>query len=101
MAPSNLRRIVLDVLKPHEPPLPYLASELAQLPVEFGVSGVNITLIEIDSKTESVKIVIEGQDLDFDEIREKLREMNCAIHSIDQVIAGKRLVESVEVPGLD
>lgn len=99
--PSHLKRIVLDVLKPHEPPLPYLASELATMDPVAGVIGVNITLLEIDAKTESVKVTIEGQDLDYEQIREKLREMNCAIHSIDQVIAGKKLVEEVHVPDLD
>ena len=98
---SNIKRIVLDILKPHEPALPDLASTLANMPAETGVVGVNITLLEIDAKTESVKITIEGQDLDYDLLREKLREMNCAIHSVDQVIAGKKLVEEVRVPDLD
>ena len=101
MVKSNIKRIVLDVLKPHEPNLPYLASELASMGVEAGISGVNITLMEIDAKTESIKVTVEGQDLNYDEIRDKLREMNCAIHSVDQVIAGKKIVEEVHVPDLD
>ncbi|MHA1682303.1 MAG: DUF211 domain-containing protein [Promethearchaeota archaeon] len=101
MVNSNIKRIVLDVLKPHEPEVWYLASELANMPVEVGISGVNITLMEIDAKTESIKVTVEGQNILYDAIKDKLREMNCAIHSIDQVIAGKKLVEEVHVPDLD
>lgn len=97
---TGLKRIVLDVLKPHTPELTYLAKELANMETEVGVVGVNITLIEIDAKTESIKITVEGQNLNYDAIQEKLRDMNCAIHSIDQVIAGKKLVEDVPVPDL-
>ncbi|MHA1699838.1 MAG: DUF211 domain-containing protein [Promethearchaeota archaeon] len=98
---SGLKRIVLDVLKPHTPEMWYLASELANLEPEAGVIGVNITLMEIDARTESIKITVEGVDLDYERIKDKLREMNCAIHSIDQVIAGKKIVEEVHVPDLD
>ncbi|MBD3186766.1 hypothetical protein GF325_08075 [Candidatus Bathyarchaeota archaeon] len=101
MVDSNIKRIVLDVLKPHEPELWYLAKELANMPSEVGISGVNITLMEIDARTESIKVTVEGQNLVYDIIKEKMREMNCAIHSIDQVIAGKKIVEEVHVPDLD
>ena len=100
LTPAQRHGIVLDVLKPHEPDITYISKELANMADEVGVVGVNITLIEIDAKTESIKITVEGQNLNYDAIREKLRDMNCAIHSIDQVIAGKKLVEDVQVPDL-
>ncbi|MHA1794204.1 MAG: DUF211 domain-containing protein [Promethearchaeota archaeon] len=101
MSKSSIKRMVLDVLKPHEPEVWYLAQELANMDPEAGISGVNITLMEIDARTESIKITVEGQDLDYELIKNKLRDMNCAIHSIDQVIAGKKIVEEVHVPDLD
>ncbi|MHA1269754.1 MAG: DUF211 domain-containing protein [Candidatus Helarchaeota archaeon] len=86
---NNLRRLVLDVLKPHQPRIHELAIQISSLK---GVDGINITLIEVDADTESVAITIEGQ-FEFDEIRDKLEEWNCSIHSIDQVIAGEEIVE--------
>ena len=87
---KGIRRLVLDVLKPHQPSLPELALEITKIP---GIVGVNISLIEIDRDTESIKITIEGIDLMFEKIRTQLNEWNCSIHSIDQVVAGRKVIE--------
>lgn len=86
---NSLRRLVLDVLKPHQPRIHELATQISSI---AGVSGINITLIEVDADTESVAVTIEGQ-FTFDEVKDKLEEWNCSIHSIDQVIAGNEIVE--------
>ncbi|MHA1301553.1 MAG: DUF211 domain-containing protein [Candidatus Helarchaeota archaeon] len=88
----GIKRLVLDVLKPHNPNLPYLANQIAKIP---GINGVNISLMEIDKETESIKLTIEGDNLIFEELKEKLEEWNCAIHSVDQVVAGKKVIEEV------
>lgn len=88
--PKGIRRIVLDVLKPHQPKLPELALEITKLP---SIIGVNISLIEIDRDTESIKITIEGIDINYEKIRSQLNEWNCSIHSIDQVVAGRKVIE--------
>ena len=54
---ANIRRIVLDVLKPHSPNILEIAKQLADL---VGVDGVDISLIEMDQKVENVKITCEG-----------------------------------------
>jgi len=90
---NSIRRLVLDVLKPHNPPTPVLAKILASMD---GVDGVNISLIEVDAETETVKITIEGPDLDFDSIKKKIEECGAKIHSIDQVVAGRIMVEEVD-----
>ena len=89
---NEIKRLVLDVLKPHNPILPYLAIQIANLP---NINGVNISLMEIDKDTESIKITIEGEAINFGLLREKLEEWNCAIHSIDQVVAGAKITEEV------
>ncbi len=87
----GLRRLVLDVLKPiRNPGIEELAVELESVP---GVEGVNITVKEVDVETLTLTIVIEGESIDFNKIKEKLEENGAVIHSIDQVIAGKRMVE--------
>ena len=73
----------MDVLKPHRPSVVELGKALSQLP---GVLSINITLGEVDVDTESVKITIEGNGLNYEEIEKTIRRFGAAIHSIDEVI---------------
>ncbi|MEM0448960.1 MAG: DUF211 domain-containing protein [Methanomassiliicoccales archaeon] len=91
----DIRRLVLDVLKPHHPNIVELARRLSVLE---GVSGVNCTLEEVDQETESIKITIEGNAIDFDAVEEAISQSGAVIHSVDSVSAGKKLVEEVETP---
>jgi len=59
------------------------------------VSGLNISLKEVDQNTESITITLEGDDLKYDSIKEILEQAGAVIHSIDQVVAGRRFVEEV------
>jgi hypothetical protein len=92
LLPHGVRRIVLDVLKPHSPRLTDLALMLAR---DERVNGLNISLKEVDQNTESITITLEGDDLSYDSIKEVLEQAGAVIHSIDQVVAGKRFVEEV------
>ncbi len=92
---SDIRRLVLDVLKPHHPSIVELARRLSVLE---GVSGVNCTLEEVDQETESIKITIEGNNIDFELLEQTISESGAVIHSVDSVSAGKKLVEEVETP---
>ncbi len=90
-----IRRLVLDVLKPHNPNVVELSEVLSHLE---GVEGVNIIIYEIDQQVENAKVVIAGNGIDFDGIKKKLEEMGATIHSVDEVAAGKRIVEEVTTP---
>lgn len=85
----GVRRVVLDVLKLRDPPLPELALRLSSIP---NVDGVNVSLVEIDQDTESVKIAIEGEDIDIEQVRELMKDCGAVIHSVDQVVVGKKIV---------
>ena len=91
----NLRRLVLDVLKPLEPSIVELVQLLAELE---GVDGANISIYEIDRRVENAKITIEGDDLRYEEIARVIEENGGAIHSIDEVAAGRVLIEDVITP---
>ncbi len=90
---KGIRRLVLDVLKPHEPQSTILAVKLSEIE---NVAGVNVTLAEIDQATESVKITIVGDDLDYSKIKKVIEDLGGVVHSIDEVVAGKVIVESVK-----
>ncbi|HKZ48449.1 MAG TPA: DUF211 domain-containing protein [Thermoplasmata archaeon] len=92
---SDLRRLVLDVLKPHTPSIVEMAKRLGALK---GVDGVSLALEEVDQETESVKVTIEGTQVDFEKVSETIRQVGGVIHSVDSVAAGKKLVEDVHTP---
>ncbi|MBE9471913.1 MAG: DUF211 domain-containing protein [Anaerolineae bacterium] len=92
---GNLRRLVLDVLKPLDPSIVELVQLLADLE---GVDGANISIYEIDRRVENAKVTIEGHDLRYEEVVSIIEENGGAIHSIDEVAAGMVLIEDVITP---
>jgi hypothetical protein len=92
---SNIKRIILDVLKPHAPSILEIADRLGDVE---GISGVNISLEEVDAETDSVKITIEGPNIIYNKVEEIITECGAVIHSIDGVSAGIKIVEEVNTP---
>lgn len=73
----------LDILKPHQPGIDLLARTLMKI---NGVIKVRVKVDELDQKTASLHMNIEGVNVSLDEITEVLGSMNCALHSVDEVI---------------
>jgi uncharacterized protein len=63
-----------------------------------GIQGVDIALFEIDNKVENIKITLEGEDIDYQEVQEVVQDAGGSIHSIDKVSTGKQLIEEAETP---
>ena len=72
----------LDILKPHMPSVDLVARTLMEIE---GMTKVGIKVDELDQKTASLHINVEGINIVLDEITEVLSSMNCALHSVDQV----------------
>ena len=89
---SDIKRLVLDVLKPHRPSLVEMSQRLSALK---GVDGVNCSLTEVDQETESLTLTVEGSSINYESVEGILRELGAVVHSVDVVASGKRLVESV------
>lgn len=78
----KVRRIVLDVLKPHQPNgLDFASTIAAQVP---GAS-IRLTVTAVDEKTETAVIVIEGDNLNYGVIHDVISSQGGSIHSIDEV----------------
>ncbi len=90
---GRVRRLVLDTLKPHEPTIIEMANKLSELP---GVSAVNISIYEMDRKVENAKITIEGDSVLFVQVEKIIEELGGAIHSIDEVVAGKEIIDDAQ-----
>jgi uncharacterized protein len=79
-----VKRILLDVLKPHQPGALEFSQTLADLDPGY---RVNLRVEEVDENTESVIVVIEGEDIRFEEIGQAIKKMGGTIHSVDEVEA--------------
>jgi hypothetical protein len=87
----NIRRLILDVDKARaRPSLVELAEAISACQ---GVKGVNITVGEIDLETVDTDIVIEGDNLDYDNIQKAIENAGAVVHSIDQLVCGEKMVE--------
>ena len=78
----SVKRIVLDVLKPHQPNGLEFTSAIAE---QSPGARVKLTVTEVDEQTETVVIVIEGEGLRYNEITEAISSMGGTVHSIDEV----------------
>ena len=90
---GKIRRLVLDTLKPHDPDIIQMADELSE---KEGVSSVNISIYEMDRKVENAKITIEGENIIYEVVAAVIEEMGGAIHSIDEVVAGREIIDDAE-----
>ena len=90
---GKIRRVVLDTLKPMEPTIIEMAKMLS---VIDGVASVNISIVEIDLKVENAKITVEGEDINYEKVEELIQDMGASIHSIDEVVAGKEIIDDAE-----
>jgi len=92
---GKIRRIVLDTLKPMDPTIVDMAKQIS---VVDGVSAVNISIAEIDLKVENAKITVEGSDLDYEMIKCTIEDEGGTVHSIDEAVAGKIIIDDAETP---
>ncbi|MDF1528523.1 MAG: DUF211 domain-containing protein [Sedimenticola sp.] len=80
----RLRRLLLDILKPHHPNVIEFSKALA----EKGDYQIRLSVLEMDEKTETLQVEIEGTDIDYEAIRAAISEMGASLHSIDAVEVG-------------
>jgi hypothetical protein len=90
---APLRVIVLDILKAHKPTILELGKAICN---HATVTSANISVYAIDEKTESVKVILEGKDIRYDEVKEIIENFGAAVHSIDKAVIGRK--EVIEVP---
>ncbi len=85
-----IKRVVLDVLKPHEPKMVPFTADLCE---EESITGVTSKLVEIEENVRTIRITIEGDDLDFDAIEAHIEDLSGSVHSVDEVSCGKEIIE--------
>ncbi len=84
----SLKKVVIDALKPHEIDILDLSKAIC---LHNGISNVSISVIEMDVKTETIKITITGDNIDLSEIKKIVEKYSTAIRSIDEISVAKQI----------
>lgn len=79
---TTIRKLVLDILKPHAPNAIDFCLALASVGNSY---QINLKVTEVDEKTETIVVTIEAPDINFSEISTLVEKMGASIHSIDEV----------------
>ena len=77
-----VKRLVLDVLKPHQPNVLEFSQAIAKAGGDYRVC---ITVLEIDENTETLQVIVEGNAIDFDAVQSGISDLGGSLHSIDEV----------------
>lgn len=85
-----IRRLVLDVLKPHEPGLIEFTEQLNELEC---ITGVTAKLVEMEENVRTIRLTIEGSDLVVADVEAAIGDLGASIHSVDEVSCGDRIVD--------
>ncbi|SIS68138.1 DUF211 domain-containing protein [Neptunomonas antarctica] len=78
-----VKKVVLDVLKPHHPNALEFCLALS---AAIENSTVKVNVIAVDEKTESLEVFVKAEIIDFDLIQGVINQMGGALHSIDAVV---------------
>ncbi len=92
---AKIRRLVLDVVIPNAVDVVKMTQDLADL---AAVRGTNAMVSEMDKNVINLKLVLEGTALKIKEIEKAIRSHGGSVHSVDNVVAGKEIIEVVETP---
>jgi hypothetical protein len=82
-----VRQLVLDSLKPRELSIIELSKALGAVD---GVEKVSILVIEVDSKTETLKVTIEGPQINHESVWEVMEDSGVSIKGVDEISVNKK-----------
>jgi hypothetical protein len=82
----KIKRLLLDSLKSRELSVVELSKALGSV---SGVSEVDITVVEVDSNTETMKVTIKGPQINYDEIRKVMEKHAVSIKGVDEISVAK------------
>ena len=77
-----VKRLALDVLKPHQPNAIEFSQAIARAGGDY---RVRITVLEVDENTETLQVIVEGDAIDFESVQSAISNLGGSLHSIDEV----------------
>ncbi len=85
----HIKRMVIDSLKPRETTILDLSKALCEVK---GVDEVDITVTEVDVKTETIKLTVRGSDIAHEELTKVMSEHGATIRSLDEISVSRAKV---------
>ncbi|HDQ06189.1 MAG TPA: hypothetical protein ENN36_05665 [Candidatus Bathyarchaeota archaeon] len=82
----KIKKLLLDSLKSRELSIVELSKALGSVD---GVSEVDITVVEVDSNTETIRVTIKGPQINYDEIRKVMEKHAVSIKGVDEIGVAK------------
>jgi hypothetical protein len=82
----NIKKVLLDSLKSRELSIIDLSKALGSAK---GVSEVNIIVVEVDSNTETIKVTINGPNINYTQVRNIMEKYGVSIKGIDEITVTK------------
>lgn len=82
----KIKKLLLDSLKSRELSIVELSKALGSV---SGVSEVNVTVVEVDSNTETIRVTIQGPQINYDEIRQVMEKYAVSIKGVDEISVAK------------
>ncbi|EFK36124.1 MULTISPECIES: DUF211 domain-containing protein [Chryseobacterium] len=89
----GIRQLLLDVDKAKD--LPDITEIATAIESIEQVEGLSIVVNEIDMETVGMEITVEGIDLPYDDIVNAIEKTGAVVHSLDQLLAGKKMITPV------
>jgi len=77
-----VKKIVLDVLKPHQPNALDFSQNIAKVGSNY---RVHLIVLEMDENTETIQIEVTAEAIDFAAIQAAIEKLGGSLHSIDEV----------------
>lgn len=77
-----VKKVVLDVLKPHRPDAITFANAIASVGAGY---RVRLVVLEMDENTETLQLEIFAEAIDFEAVHTAIQDMGGSLHSIDEV----------------
>ena len=78
----SVKKVTLDVLKPHQPNALEFCQAIANSGTDY---HVHLIVLEVDENTETLQVEITGSAIDFEVIEATISDLGGSLHSIDEV----------------
>ena len=85
----KITRIVLDVMSPAQQSMVDFAERLCKID---GISQLDITLSELEKNVEDFKVTIDGFGLNYEKIREVIKDFGAVIRNIDSMTSRQHVL---------
>jgi hypothetical protein len=78
----RIRRILLDVLKPRESSVIDLSKTLCSID---GVDECSVIVVDVDVKTETIRLTIKGHSIDYEALSKIMEEQALSVKGVDEI----------------